>query len=163
MLGLSNQIIPSLRKNTFFALLLAISIQTGCYSNRRPTAKVEGTVTYKGQPVRSGTIVFTPKERSKDDLYPGKAARGSVDADGRFRLSTYGTFDGAIVGPHLVTYLNGDSDSEEEPTDEMEEGKESVNKSKKKTPLNIGLPDDFIIEVKSKENNFEIELGAFRE
>jgi hypothetical protein len=148
-------------KNAWLKLVASgiVCLVVGCNSNQRPTAPVSGTVIYKGQPVSGGTIVFMPKERSKSDAFPGKAARGVLDSSGRFKLSTYGSFDGAIVGKHTVTYLAGESGRDQDASDEQEEGKEKVTKASSEAKSNIGLSEGFEIEVKPKTNVFEIELG----
>lgn len=61
-----------------------------------PTAAVAGRVLFQGAPVGNVTITFTPAD--------GRPATGSVDAEGRFRLSTFATGDGAVVGKHRVTF-----------------------------------------------------------
>lgn len=103
--------------------------------------------------------MFMPKERSKGDSMPGKAARGLLDSKGNFKLSTYGRYDGAIIGTHIVTYLAGETNSEDEDSDEQEEGKERVAKGSSKPSSDLGFNEGFEIEVKPKSNVFEIEIG----
>jgi len=59
------------------------------------TAPVNGKVTYKGQPLPTGTIMFVPGE--------GPAATGEIAKDGSYRLSTYANDDGAVLGKHKVS------------------------------------------------------------
>jgi hypothetical protein len=60
-----------------------------------PTAPVVGKVTYRGKPVPTGTVMFTPEE--------GPAATGNIAPDGTYRLTTYREADGAVIGRHKVT------------------------------------------------------------
>ena len=57
---------------------------------------VKGKVTFKGQPVTKGRIQFEP------DGF-GKSARGQLQSDGSFVLTTEKDGDGVITGQHRVT------------------------------------------------------------
>lgn len=63
------------------------------------TIPARGKVTYKGQPLVQGTVIFEPDGA-------GKEARGEIRPDGTFVLSTYKTDDGAVPGVHHVS-ING--------------------------------------------------------
>jgi hypothetical protein len=68
----------------------------GCSpSGDMQTAPVKGKVTYNGQPLPSGTVMFVPTQ--------GPAATGEIRPDGSYSLGTYGTSDGAVLGKHKVT------------------------------------------------------------
>jgi hypothetical protein len=77
-------------------------------------APVRGRVTAQGQPVTEGQIMFAPVADAKTGAYPGKAAFGQIDKDGKFELSTNGDKDGAVIGRHEVTYLPVPSQAEED-------------------------------------------------
>jgi len=49
-------------------------------------------------------VVFTPQQ--------GRSARGTIQSDGSFTLSTYGKSDGAIVGMHKVSVFEAPNRSE---------------------------------------------------
>jgi hypothetical protein len=70
------------------SLLLTTSL-AGCDSGPA-TAKVEGSVSFEGKPITSGTIVFYPAE--------GRSAMGSINPDGTYKLG-----EEALVGSHTVT------------------------------------------------------------
>lgn len=77
-------------------LLLACSLFaafccTGCFNNG--LAQVSGVVSVAGQPVSSGTIMFTPTG--------GPAAVGEIK-NGQYTLTTFKAGDGAWVGSHRV-------------------------------------------------------------
>lgn len=79
------------------AALIGVALTT-CfgYGDRLPeVAPVSGRVTIDGKPVVTGSVQFWPEA--------GRPARGSIGADGRYRLSTFSTDDGALLGPHKVT------------------------------------------------------------
>ena len=62
-------------------------------------APVEGRVLFRGQPLRGGTIVFTP---DPDRGNSGPLATAEIGADGRFVLTSGGK-PGAVPGWHRVT------------------------------------------------------------
>jgi hypothetical protein len=72
----------------------------GCMDDGRlPTYPVTGKVAFSdGKPLPGGWIIFES---------PGKglAARGIIETDGTYRLSTYEPDDGAIAGRHLVSII----------------------------------------------------------
>ena len=59
------------------------------------TAPVSGKVTYRGKALSTGTVMFVPGE--------GPAATGEIGNDGTYKLTTYKTDDGAVIGLHKVT------------------------------------------------------------
>jgi hypothetical protein len=70
----------------------------GCGKSDRPVmGSVEGVVTYAGQPLAGATVSFIP-ETAGD-----RAAGGTTDDSGRYRLTTFDPNDGAIVGKYRVT------------------------------------------------------------
>jgi hypothetical protein len=61
--------------------------------------RVQGKVTYKGEPVRYGTVFFVPNTSKGTD---GPSAMGIIKDDGTYTLSTDSGGDGALVGHHKV-------------------------------------------------------------
>jgi hypothetical protein len=60
---------------------------------------VEGKVVFPdGKPVTNGTIEFEPKNPDLKDM----KARGEIQPDGSYRLTTVTEGDGAVEGPHRV-------------------------------------------------------------
>ena len=81
-------------------LAAALMVQGGCGpGNGLNLATVSGKVTYKGEPVKNGTVFFMPDE-SKGTV--GPPAVGSITADGTYVLSTETAGDGVIIGLHKV-------------------------------------------------------------
>jgi hypothetical protein len=85
-------------------VVIALMAFGGCTGGDYATAPVEGTVTFEGRPVSWGAVLFTPQQSAERATGPGRTAAGAVDDQGRFRLSTYGEYDGAIVGTHSVQF-----------------------------------------------------------
>ncbi len=84
------------------ATLLSTALVTlyGCGpDNGLNLAKVSGTVTYKGQPITNGTVLFNPDE-AKGTV--GPRAVGSITSDGHYIMSTESAGDGVIVGHHKI-------------------------------------------------------------
>lgn len=71
---------------------------TGCGPRTRleGLAPVEGIVTFRGKPVEGASVVFVPATAGK------RAAVGTTDATGRFRLTTKDPGDGALPGPYAI-------------------------------------------------------------
>src|SRR5262249_42014233 len=77
-----------------------LPLSSGCGpGNGLSLGRVSGKVTYKGQPVKNGTVFFMPDE-SKGTV--GPPALGSITSDGSYVMSTETSGDGVIVGSHKV-------------------------------------------------------------
>ena len=61
--------------------------------------RVSGTVTYNGQPVEFGDILFEPDSEKGNNGVP---SMGSIGKDGTFVMSTQESGDGVIAGYHKV-------------------------------------------------------------
>jgi len=68
-------------------------------------APVRGKITYKGEPLKNGTVMFEPDE-SKGNK--GPQAMGTLKSDGTYILSSQDAGDGAVVGMHRVGILGID-------------------------------------------------------
>jgi hypothetical protein len=75
----------------------------GCGGGEFKTAPVTGKVTYQGQPVTAGSLTFAPVASGEKAL-AGRPGTGAVKSDGTYTLSTHKEGDGAVVGPHRVSY-----------------------------------------------------------
>jgi hypothetical protein len=78
----------------FAAVALLVAPGSGCKRNPR-VVPVSGTILYNGKPLPFGSVMFQPDK--------GQAAVGDVQADGSFKLSSYGPNDGAVPGKHKVS------------------------------------------------------------
>jgi hypothetical protein len=81
------------------ALAALLSWLAGCGSGLPPTYPVSGKVRFAdGAPVTWGSVEFySPATKL--------AARGTIQPDGTFQLSTFGDRDGAVAGKHQVTIV----------------------------------------------------------
>ncbi|MEA1951951.1 MAG: hypothetical protein U9N87_11235, partial [Planctomycetota bacterium] len=81
----------------FCLILLVVSILAGC-GGPLPTYKAGGKVTLPdGTPMNAGQVEFRPVD--SEHLV---SARGAIQTDGTFELSTFEAGDGAIEGEHQV-------------------------------------------------------------
>lgn len=81
-------------------VLLTIAV-AGCGGNDISTKRVKGTITFKGgQPPKEGGVLFTPIERTAE--LPMREARGNMNADGTFTLTTFKEGDGVLPGKYRV-------------------------------------------------------------
>jgi hypothetical protein len=113
-------------------------------------APVKGKITHQGQPVKGGSITFTPIAGGGDAKGGnlGKPSTAQVNDDGTFVLSTYGTNDGAVLGKHRITYMPifiAPKDYDDKPP----------------PPPYVGLvPSPSEVEVKPGSNDISLELVA---
>lgn len=76
------------------ALLLGAALSAGCSNDRLPTYPVRGRVVFPdGSPVKTGSIELRSRQHRVH-------ARGDIDKNGFFRLTTYDENDGAVEGGH---------------------------------------------------------------
>jgi hypothetical protein len=78
------------------AVLAVALCCVGC-SDRPHIVPVSGQVLIDGKPLGYGFVRFSSGE--------GRPALGRLDKEGRFRLTTYESGDGAIVGSHRIAIL----------------------------------------------------------
>jgi len=92
-----------------FALAMLVAFVGGCGSGSNLNlAPVSGTVTYRGQPLTHGQVVFLPQGDTK-----GPQAVGEIGSDGKYAMMTANK-SGAAVGTHKVTVICRRKVSEEE-------------------------------------------------
>lgn len=72
----------------------------GCADNNPFGAiPVRGKVTYNGQPLTQGEVLYNPTDPS------GRRAKGKIQGDGTFQLTTLEKNDGAIPGDYQISVL----------------------------------------------------------
>ena len=89
---------PAKLTPVLFISLSLVLVLSGCSDEpeRDPTIKIHGKITYKGEALKRGTIVFFPEGGKK-------IATSEIDEDGTYTLTTYQSNDGALPGEHQVT------------------------------------------------------------
>lgn len=93
-------------KLSFFGLIAfasAISIGCGGGNGFPPPSPVTGTVTYQGKPVEGASVSFLTSDSA------GRAASGTTDASGVYKLTTFAPDDGALPGSYTVTIAKSTS------------------------------------------------------
>ena len=70
---------------------------------------VEGRVLVQNKPVKLASVFFYPADEQKIKIRP----RARTDADGRFKLNSYGSEDGAPAGDYTVTVVWTGADDDE--------------------------------------------------
>jgi len=90
----------AVKLRAFFPVAV-IALTVGCggdkwLADRPHPVPVTGTVFHNDQPVEGASVVFVPSGHTY-------AAAGKTDAEGRFRLQTFGPDDGAVPGTYRVT------------------------------------------------------------
>jgi len=80
------------------SLVLVTPCLVGCggVADKPELVAVQGTVMLNGSPVDGATVTFSTEKSSRP-------ATGETDASGKFKLTTYDTYDGAVPGEHTVT------------------------------------------------------------
>src|SRR5262245_42547255 len=88
-----------MRNRTWMGVVAACAL-VGCGPDNGLTmGRVSGVVTYKGDPVEFGEVLFVP-DSSKGNK--GVVSMGSIQKDGRYTMSTQESGDGVIAGYHKV-------------------------------------------------------------
>jgi len=82
----------------------SLLVLSGCGSGGTPTQPIQGRVVYTdGSPVQGGMIEFELISSEAADPELGRPnARGAIQQDGTFRLTTFEANDGALIGTHRV-------------------------------------------------------------
>jgi hypothetical protein len=105
-----------------------------CGCGNQSMAPVKGQVVFNGQPVKNAAVTFSPSG-APGQKETGKPGTGFTDEDGRFQLSTFSNYDGALLGTHAVLVTLDDT-----------------NPAKCKREKSLSL------EVKPGPNEFKIEM-----
>jgi major membrane immunogen (membrane-anchored lipoprotein) len=107
-----NEITKKWRPFGIMAAVAAAVAVLGCGSDESGLAKrysVTGRVTYKGEPVPKGNIVFEP---TNPPAPQGRVAQGSIE-NGSYSLTTSTPDDGALPGDYKVVIMSSTLDVSE--------------------------------------------------
>jgi hypothetical protein len=86
----------------FFPAAMVLGGIVGCGPQQEATYPVDGRVRFQdGEPVRLGTVEFRRVTAANPEATRW-IARGTIDGEGRFTLSTFQPGDGALAGNHEV-------------------------------------------------------------
>jgi hypothetical protein len=80
--------------------LVAVCALAGCGAGNGLTmGRVSGTISYKGEPVEFGDVIFVPDSGKGNNGVP---SMGRIDKSGWYVMSTENAGDGVIAGYHKV-------------------------------------------------------------
>jgi hypothetical protein len=79
--------------------IFSVSAIVGCGGGveHSETVPVSGTVTWNGDPLKTGRVQFVP-----NDPKNGRPAVGDLDQDGNYKLMTFQADDGAMPGSYKI-------------------------------------------------------------
>jgi hypothetical protein len=83
------------RGRFLFGATLLFALGCGGSDGEEGLAPVTGQITYDGQPVPAGEIHFYPVDGQR-------SSSGTIEADGKYALTSYQPGDGALIGKHKV-------------------------------------------------------------
>src|SRR5262245_589838 len=83
------------------AAAAALAFLAGCSSDRKPVYPVSGQVLFNDRPLKKVVVSFHPVDAAN---FPRERPNADTDEDGRFKLHTYLTGDGAPEGEYRVTF-----------------------------------------------------------
>jgi hypothetical protein len=98
-------------KNTSFILSAMIGCfglvsMTGCGPSMPNVAKASGVVTLDGKPVPEAKVMFHPTAGGPRTSY------GTTNDKGEFQASTFGTYDGSLIGECAITITKTDTSAQ---------------------------------------------------
>ena len=85
-----------------FLLLLIGTLSLGCLGCGKSglgTIPIRGKVTYQGEPLTFGEVLYNPVDETQ------RRARGIIQSDGTFQLTTLEKDDGALPGEYKISIL----------------------------------------------------------
>ncbi|MHC4177951.1 MAG: hypothetical protein ACYSWU_10610 [Planctomycetota bacterium] len=103
----------AIRPRRWLFCSLGLIVLAGCSDSPEKTYPVRGVVTVDGRPLEGGSVLF-------ESVEPGSSgrrytARASIDSQGRYRLTTFQTHDGATAGRHRAVVLPDRSQATDDP------------------------------------------------
>ena len=93
-------------------IVLCCLVAVGCSRGPQPVP-VSGTVSYQGQRLVNGFVMFNLAERGE-----GRPARGRIGEDGSFSMSTFEPGDGVMPAEYIITVRSWVPGSAPSPEDE---------------------------------------------
>lgn len=141
---------PGIPPRSRLVCLVVLILLAGCSDSPEKTYPVEGVVTLDGKPLEGGSVLF-------ESIEPGSSgrrytARATIDAEGRYRLSTFGRYDGAVAGRHRAVVLPDQSRMTDDPNAPL-----PIT-----VPIKYSAPEttDLEYEVQPHENAINIDLHS---
>ena len=85
-------------------LILPLVVAGGCGDGRGVRIPISGVVTVDGQPLQHGSVTFNPI-KGAEQKEKQRAGGGSLNAEGKFQVSSFTANDGLMVGKYEVSVL----------------------------------------------------------
>jgi hypothetical protein len=118
-------------------LLSLLAVSLGCGSGKAQRFDLNGKITYRGQPVPGGRLLFEP------DAEAGNSGSGSVAeiANGQYRTRSN---KGTVGGPHVVTIFgtNGKTATETYDNSLFSPYQKKVDLPREDATLDFEVPND---------------------
>jgi hypothetical protein len=130
------------------AAILLLTLSACSSAGPEPTYPVHGLVTVGGKPLEGGSIQFEPAEPGASGQK--HAARGTIDEEGRYQLSTFGVGDGAVAGKHHIVVF----EKEKQLSDDPNLVRTSIIPDEYHAPETTPL----VRQVEAKENEIDLEI-----
>ena len=140
---------PSWRRLQIFLLILSTLSVVGC--GGPDIVEVTGKVTYNGEPLPAGTVMFQPVGGEHS-----QPATGEIQSDGTFKLTTREQGEGATVGSNRVLV------NSYEPTTNSGGGEATVGKSRIPTKYTRYGTSGLTVDVKPGMDPVLLELNDER-
>ncbi len=139
-LGLINtqaQVRPSSPWASCGALMILVLGLWGCGpGGLEGTIPISGRVTYQGQPLTVGEVRYLPVDTDQ-----GRMARGKLQSDGRFQLTTLKTGDGALPGKYRVVVVVFPEEGAKSATDRLSNKQQPGGPQQPPIPLKYYRPE----------------------
>ena len=154
-------------KKIILILSLCVCILGGCSATSVDVAQVSGVVTLDGEPVANARVMFYPVAGGP------RSSNATTNEKGEFKASTFGVYDGALIGHHAVTVSKVDEaafpkiDPNEGYSGKAYEQMMSPSALKKNAKPKMILPEKYskketsgieVDVVKGEKNNFPLNL-----
>lgn len=129
------------RISVFLLCLLSTLPLCGCGGQKYGMVPAVGHITYKGQPLKFGSVAFHPIKTVQQGV-PHRMGLGFIKTDGSYSLSTFKKDDGVMPGEYAVIVICREKPKASDPEDYSPPSiiPERYARSET-TPLKITVPD----------------------
>lgn len=141
------------------ALMVMLLCLSGCGgpSDQPDLGRVQGTITFDGQPLSGVVVVFQPDS--------GRPARGRTDTEGKYELTYIRSTRGTKVGHNRVEIAPSEEDDDpaenEVDTETVSRKRPAKFKSgKPKIPARYNIKTELEADVQPGNNTFDFELTS---
>ena len=122
-----------------FATVCMLAAGHGCGKSEPPGSAahpVSGQVLVQQKPAKLASVVFYPKDEEKIRIRP----RARTDSEGKFKLNSFGTEDGAPAGEYIVTIVWTGAEDEDN-RDDLPDRLQGRYSDPKTSPLKVTIKE----------------------